>query len=405
MGGRITVDASGAQPTVTKRAVGASARSRLAHEAAMLELVAHPGVVRKVDYRSGDDHDELVMAFAGAATLADHRPRDLAAVAGMGAAIAGTLADLHASGLAHGAIQADHVVLGASRHPVVCSFASASQDAAAQAADTVALAGLVDELARTVEAGRGSVERRRRSLLTAATAEAAAGELSAAALAARLAAVPGAALDIGTEPGSAPDTDPDPTHHDLGTRTWRHRPAPNEQPDEADPRRTKLVLIAGVVVAVAALVALSAGRQQSVGDQRLLGVVTPTATPAAPTPTAPPVAEPQVSAPVCDSGTDIDGDGCGDDIEIVGRLIRHDQTWYAVGEPGDLVVVGHWDCAPLATPAVLRPATGEMFVFDAWPSADVVLSVTPSGSVPAGSDSLDVGEVDGCETPVAGAGA
>lgn len=404
MGERIRVDTSGVVATVVKRAVGATGRSRLEHEAAMLDAVEHPGVVRVIEYRSGDDCDELVTEFAGAATLADHRPRDLAAVAGIGAAIAGTLADLHASGIAHGGIQADHVVLGASRHPVLCSFASATHDLPAQAADVVALAALIDELARSVDVGRGSVERRRRSLLTAATAEATAGELSAGALAARLAAVPGAALDIGTDPGSAPE----PADHDLGTRTWRHRLVPDEQPDDADRRWTKLLLIAGVVVAVAALVAVSAGRQQSGGDQRLLGIVPPTATaaPIAPTPTAPPVAAPRGPAPGCDSGADIDGDGCGDDIEVVGRLIRHDETWYAVGEPGDLVVVGHWDCAPFATPAVLRPATGELFVFDAWPSADVVLTVTPSGSVPAGSDSLDVGEVDGCETPVvAGAGA
>jgi tRNA A-37 threonylcarbamoyl transferase component Bud32 len=38
---------------------------------------------------------------------------------------------------------------------------------------------------------------------------------------------------------------------------------------------------------------------------------------------------------------------------------------YRIGQPGDVVVVGRWRCAA-ALPALLRPATGEVWVWDAW---------------------------------------
>ena len=96
----------------------------------------------------------------------------------------------------------------------------------------------------------------------------------------------------------------------------------------------------------------------------------------------------------------VDGDGCGDDTEVIGRLIRHGDRWYEVGEPGDVVVLGHWSCAPVATPAVLRPATGELFVFDRWPSVDSPVSVVSSTTVDQSATSLVIGTIDGCDAPM-----
>jgi hypothetical protein len=39
---------------------------------------------------------------------------------------------------------------------------------------------------------------------------------------------------------------------------------------------------------------------------------------------------------------------------------------YEVGEPGDEAAVGDWGCDGQPTLALLRPATGEVFVFDRW---------------------------------------
>jgi hypothetical protein len=43
---------------------------------------------------------------------------------------------------------------------------------------------------------------------------------------------------------------------------------------------------------------------------------------------------------------------------------------YLVGQQGDLVVVGRWRCGLHALPAVLRPQTGQLWTFAAWPSPD-----------------------------------
>lgn len=42
---------------------------------------------------------------------------------------------------------------------------------------------------------------------------------------------------------------------------------------------------------------------------------------------------------------------------------------FAIGQPGDVVLTGDWYCRGSPVPALLRPATGEVFVFDRFPAA------------------------------------
>lgn len=39
---------------------------------------------------------------------------------------------------------------------------------------------------------------------------------------------------------------------------------------------------------------------------------------------------------------------------------------YRLGRPGDVVVVGDWDCDGIATPGLYRPSTGEALQYDSW---------------------------------------
>jgi hypothetical protein len=72
---------------------------------------------------------------------------------------------------------------------------------------------------------------------------------------------------------------------------------------------------------------------------------------------------------------------------------------FAAGDPGDEVVVGDWTCAGTAVPALIRPSTGEVFVFDRWASpghdevARPVFRTTPGSHLEAHVD-------DGCTTLV-----
>jgi hypothetical protein len=54
--------------------------------------------------------------------------------------------------------------------------------------------------------------------------------------------------------------------------------------------------------------------------------------------------------------------------------IEHAGRRYAVGEPGDVVLLGDWDCDGTASPAVHRPATGQVWRFDAWPETAAPLA-------------------------------
>ncbi|MEM7286993.1 MAG: hypothetical protein AAF480_11630 [Actinomycetota bacterium] len=412
MHGRITIETSGAVPTVVKRATGTRQRARLAHEASLLADLRHPGVVRLVEYRPGVDHDELVTEFAGAVTMADHRPADVTAVAGLGAAISDTVADLHASGIVHGALQPDHVLLGSRRQPVLCSLSAAVAEPDPPLNDDIAAVGrLVAEWLDGAPVGRGLRERRARADVAATAALALDGGVTARELAARLAAVPGASLGGAAEATASGDEQSE-IDAEPGTRTWRHRVvADTSSIAVVVSRRARAVCAAlGLLLVVGLLVGSSLQPSPAV-DRDVLGAAGPTVVPAlaagpssavppdrAVAPGAPQAANPLPATP-CAPEPDVDGDGCADDTEVLGRLIRHRDTWYQVGDPGDVVILGHWACASRATPAVLRPSTGEVFVFDRWPTLGDPVTTTPARTVAPGTDVLVVGAEDGCDIP------
>ena len=104
--------------------------------------------------------------------------------------------------------------------------------------------------------------------------------------------------------------------------------------------------------------------------------------------TAPPTAPPSSAPPIGPQTT-----------------VEHDGRHYAVGEPGDLVAVGDWRCNGRSTPAVYRPGTGSLFVFDTWPGAGGRHEVEPLMALPGG-DALTAGPLDpdGCPSLVVGLG-
>ncbi|MBI2708688.1 MAG: protein kinase [Actinobacteria bacterium] len=81
---------------------------------------------------------------------------------------------------------------------------------------------------------------------------------------------------------------------------------------------------------------------------------------------------------------DVDGDGCAEPYVIRGERIDVNGLEYRVGRPGDVVQVADWDCNGTATPAVVRPSTGEVFVFARWATRAVALTV-PAIAVVAGA--------------------
>src|SRR5437868_11038376 len=97
--------------------------TRLAHEAEVLASAQHPGVVELVVREDDGTGVALVTGFVGPHSLDTLGPMSVERAAGLVAALAETVADLHEVGIVHGRIDPSHVLLGAGGRPVLCGFA------------------------------------------------------------------------------------------------------------------------------------------------------------------------------------------------------------------------------------------------------------------------------------------
>ncbi len=95
----------------------------------MLRQVAHPGIVQLLSTEGADPVDTLVLRTVGGGDLTTLGPEPMPVIAGLGAAVATTMADLHALGYCHGGIEASHVLLDEAGRPVLCSLGRATATA------------------------------------------------------------------------------------------------------------------------------------------------------------------------------------------------------------------------------------------------------------------------------------
>lgn len=72
---------------------------------------------------------------------------------------------------------------------------------------------------------------------------------------------------------------------------------------------------------------------------------------------------------------DVDGDGCPEPLVVEGGTVDAGVAQWALGEPGDLITLGDWDCDGEASAALLRPASGDIFVFSGWAEAGSPVTV------------------------------
>lgn len=476
--------------------------TRLQLEVERIRRAAHPGVVSLLAVQpptGGGTITEMRTRFAGESL--DRWRGSLTCVAGLGAAVASILADLHSAGIVHGRLDRTHVLLGADGRPRLCGLSG--RQGATPADDVADLADILDHLAAGATPAPWHRRRRaaaaRRALdavLRDARDPVADRRLSAAALAdALLVAVPGAELprpaqpEAGTkrsgtvivvptpaggadptgraEPTEAPesdgsdgspgpnDTDPAPAAEpyddfwssgadldrfsddiwaadedeladvavpppdgavpdaSLPPAAWtatrptrgRHDPAPGDEAVEPLPRRSPLPprprrppagsgadgpraagrpgprVLPGAAVLLVVVSCGAAGiafaRHPSPAAEDT-GPGRSGATPVGSAGRCPEVAPP---------AADVDGDGCPEPIHLDGRTVTAGDPGgarWSIGQPGDLAALGDWDCDGEATPALLRPSTGEVFVFREWAAEGDPLTVAPVERVPGG---------------------
>jgi len=454
------VTAADGSPVLVKRATQDAGRTRLRAEATLLKALAHPGTVRAVAQVDDDDATELHLAWVGPHSLATVTGLPADAAARLVAEVAGTVADLHRVGVVHRRLTPDHVLLGPDGHPVLTGFGDAlSVDRASTADDVAALGQLLTRLVHPLDDRAAMVPERRRgwhrddglrgTLLTVAD-HAQADDPSSRPTAAQLSATLRATVPRsrrgrrrsrsprhvetarvvtpppaeGTSPRRVADSTPplDRARHAEQGSAASGPSTPDQAGASPTPsRRAVFAVLAACVITVAAAAAWIVPTSSSPDDD---GAVPTTTAPAARRPDSPRVEaetsppQPRVTAPSTapapapapapatdgrcpavrgEALADVDGDGCPDAIAIDGERVTVGPTSWVVGRPGDVLVVADWDCDTVATAAVLRPDTGEVFVFDRWAGADDELTVAPTATISGASDVRAVdADGDGC---------
>lgn len=283
--------------------------ARLRHEADLLSHLDHPGVVRLVDFTEGPPAI-LRTVFVGRDTWLRHAPGGEFQAPALAALIA-TVADLHETGIVHGALEAAHILVGEKHRPILCGlgYGNTACDAGI-ADDRRALAALIDQL--------GTDD----ALLAQARAELEDPSVSLRAVVRR--------LDMQSS---------------VTVSTSRRFPRLTVPTIE----RRQFALPALVITAVLFL-GVAALRLAS-GDKSVTATIPPPPTAPATTTTTAPAPSPSPPTPAPGAPT-----------------IDHGGRRYAVGDPGDVVILGDWTCDGVPTPAVLRRETGEVAVFVAWPT-------------------------------------
>lgn len=416
----------GGRTVVIKRARHALDRAALQREADLLAAFSHPGVVELVDLRRRDGYDELVTAHAGSITLTDHRLRDLGAAAALLAAVAGTIADLHGVGRTHGSLESDHVVIAPTGRPVLCSFgASSPVSEAGRAADLRALAALARQVMASIPLRRGLAGRRQVRAFELAVGVCERGG-TADEVGAALARVGG---NDGVRGASIEDSTPRSEDRQLdrpeisGTRTWRSgaQQVPTPVAAGSQSHRATRVVAAGATATVGVLLTawwlFGGSGSFRAAEREVIQRPVPASPerPGAASPserTAPSLPSPHATARRSEPGEGAgvaEPTGCptiretcvprGVEPQIIGNLVRVENVWYSAGRPGDIVVVGDFDCDGAVTPAVLRTADAALFVFDRWAALGEVVVIPPAALVP-GAAALAVDREGACDAVV-----
>lgn len=389
----ISTEADGT-PIVVKRGEGHEAQRRR-REAKILSLASHPGVVelRRVIDRSEEVCLEL--AFVAGTSLEDHPPLDVGRLMKVLTATFRTVSDLHELGVHHGDLCAEHMLIDRRDRVVLCGFGNAgeisSDGSPSLAADVAGLGRLIlHELARSAASGAIDEDD------WAAIALAELGE---------------DALRVAQTPGQASLAPFVTRMTDLGGG----RAGQSDRPSGKPTIRWEWIGAGLAAVAVLTLITtqwIRSPQANALSDQppdpTFIAVATdPTAVGAPPTPVGvpeqPPVEEPSptptlllsVDAPRClpPTGLDIDGDGCPDEITIDGTIISTNDGRWSLGETGDFVLVGDWDCDGIAAPGLVRQSSGSVYFFEGWSPPSVPLLAHPVATV---GEPMDVEPLEGC---------
>lgn len=345
-----------------KRLTGDSA------EAAALLAIEHPNIVRVVDVH----RDELVLERAAGGSLHDllHARGRLAPgeVVTIALAIADALGEVHRRGLVHCDVHPGNILFSAAMLPLLADFGCAGPVGVAvgHGAPGFTAPEVEQRSPATPQSDQWSL---------AATMRAALGPIVptplAVVLAVSLAPDPADRFPNMRAMATALSCAAAPSRVRAATGARRAAPSPPPTTRRFGPRPTAASIVrrrpTPLAIALIALLAVIAGAGVSRLRPSRDGTPAPvTASQPTPTPT-----------PICPAGetpTTVPGDrlvvGCGttavqrgNELHVTLDGVAHR---YRIGEPGDVVLLGDWDCDGIDTPGLYRPATGRVLEFGTW---------------------------------------
>lgn len=384
VGVRAEDDGSGRE-VIRKEATGDDDVARLHHEAEILAAARHPGVVEVLT--SGNDPAFLTTAKAGPTSLDACPALAIEEIAGLMAAVAETVADLHEMGIVHGRIEPSHIVLSREGRPVLCGFAHGGFAGAggrlSAIDDVLALGELLRDLACHGATDLEPIPERRwwlgrlrpwrgymnRALLTLAD-RACAEDGDRRPTARQFAAAVREAVPDARLPRLPSQADP----------YARLRAERGHEVRDGDRTRPLpwAVAVAGVVLLVLGLSVFGPTGDPSNPPQRAEGPDSAVSTSS------------RTSEAVAETPT-IVAEGV---VQLGGRR-------FAVGSPGDVLTVGDWDCDGASTVAVLRPSSGSVYAFDGWATETTALDARPVTRVEGAVALRAERSATGCEQLVA----
>lgn len=425
----VTVSRNGDR-LIAVKLVPAERSSDIEREAEFLRRLDHPGVVRFVDLVETPDGDRaLHTEFVSSDTWATRPLTDPSERAAGMAALAAVVADLHDLGVAHRQLTAAHVLHGDGDRPVLCGLTRADEATSDnRRTDLAALADLCHDDA----IGRGPLTGKLSSLADAARA----GRLGARDLARRLdqllakrsptpepvRAGRGGGLDLRRRPprrvvmaGSALLAVVGAVVALTGLRNPGPETRVTDSPDDAtlapEVQSGRELTDSGLPAPASGSTAATAaettaaesgeampvgtgpdptGNSQTTGT----GLVDPTGN-SQKGGTGP--VDPTGNSQTTGTGLMPEASAAVASADRAGAVIDHRGRRYAVGVEGDHVVTGDWNCDGEATPAIVRPDTGEVVLFDRWPSPGETVSMparwevdSPTGAEAYQHDSCDL---------------
>ena len=385
---------------VLKRSTG-RLRSRARAEADVLGRLAAAPVVELVARRETDESTDLVLVDAGDTDLAEQLESgdlDADALCGVLAAAARAVAELHELGWSHGAVCAEHVVVGQGGTVRLCSLGSArpsvsgGPEIAEDRRQLLALvAGCTTASERWVAAPRDR-RRRNRGLRRLRRLVAEFGRSptppAAAQLADRLDATCAEtrrtvlATVAGRRPGAA-RLGPTRPEVESATRLRTLRlPARRPLVERSSTRGRRL--IAGTAAGLVAVgVAAWAVRPPPPDPTADASTVAPSDAASDIRPLATRCPDPADSASEATAVTvDLDGDGCPESVSVDGRTVQVASTQFELGAAGDLAGVTDDGCDGSGKLVLLRPSTGELFEFAELAGPDSPVEGRLRGVVP-----------------------